>query len=165
MKIGEILARSRNRLSHYGINYREQYDAYHDLFLANDEIKPVQINSVLVLTDNRPRSLIAIAYALRLAKVLNANLIAITMGVHQELIKGEAEIYDINLTLLKTKSNQPSIDYLLKIIRDYDVGLVVFHNLYTLSEELQLSSPVPVLIVKIDQFFKSTKKFTGGYFT
>ena len=165
MKIGEILTKSRKRLSRYGISYRKPFDAYYDLFLADDKIKPIQINSVLVTTDKRPRSLIAIAYALRLAKVLNANLLAITMGVHEELIKGEAENYDINLTLLKTEIKQPSLDSLLKIIQDYDVGLVVFHNLYTLSEELQLSSPVPVLIVKIDQFFRSAKKLSGGYFT
>jgi hypothetical protein len=165
MKIGEILARSRNRLSHYGVDYREQYDAYKDLFLNNDEIKPVRINSVLVLTDKRPRSLVAIAYALRLAKVLDANLLSITIGVHQELIKGEAELYNINLTVLKTESKLPSIDYLLKIIRDYDVGLVVFHNLYQLSENLQASSPVPVLIVKVDQFFRFNKELSGAYFT
>jgi hypothetical protein len=165
MKIGEILAKSRNRLSRYGIDYRQPYDTYYDLFLANDEIKPVQINSVLVLTDKRPRSLIAIAYALRLAKGLNANLLAITRGVHQALVKGEAEIYEINLALLKTESKQPSVDYILKIIRDFDVGLVIFHNLYELSDELQERSPVPVLIVKIDKFFKSTKELSGGYFT
>jgi hypothetical protein len=165
MKIGEILAKSRNRLSRYGIDYRQPYDTYYDLFLANDEIKPVQINSVLVLTDKRPRSLIAIAYALRLAKGLNANLLAITRGVHQALVKGEAEIYEINLALLKTESKQPSIGYLQKIIRDFDVGLVIFHNLYELSDELQERSPVPVLIVKIDKFFKSTKELSGGYFT
>ncbi len=160
MKIGEILAKSRKRLSRYGIRYGKPFDAYYDLFLANDKISPIQINSVLVLTDKRPRSLIAIAYALRLVKVLNANLVAITMGVHQELIKGEAEIYDINLTLLKTESKQPSLGYLLKVIQDYNVGLVVFHNLYKLSEELQESSPVPILLVKIDQYFRSAKKLS-----
>ncbi len=165
MKIGEILARSRNRLSSYGIDYRQPFDTYYDLFLSNDEIKPVQINSVLVLTDKRPRSLIAIAYALRLAKALNANLLAVTRGIHQKLVKGEAEIYGINLALLKTESKQPSINYLLKIIQDFDVGLVIFHNLYELSEELQTSSPVPVLIVKINQFLRSTKDVSGGYFT
>jgi len=165
MKIGEILARSRNRLSNYGIKYSQPYDAYYDLFLANDEIIPVQINSVLVLTDKRPRSLVAIAYALRLAKAFNANLLAVTMGIHQELIKGEAQLYEINLALLKTESKQLSIDYLLKIIREHNVGLVVFHNLYRLSEELLESSPVPVMIVKINQFFKSTKELSGGHFT
>jgi hypothetical protein len=161
MKIGEILEKSKNRLSSYGIDYRQQYDVYYDLFLANDEIKPIQINSVLVLTDNRPRSLVAIAYALRFAKALNANLLAITRGVHQALVKGEAELYGINLALLKTENKRPSIHYLLKIIRDFDVGLVIFHNLYELSDELQDRSPVPVLIVKIDKFFKSTKEISG----
>jgi len=165
MKIGEILTKSRNRLSRYGIEYRQPYDTYYDLFLANDEIKPVQINSVLVLTDQRPRSLIAIAYALRLAKALDASLLAITRGVHQELVKGEAEIYGINLALLKIESKKPSVTYLLRIIRDFDVGLVIFHNMYKLSAELQESSPVPVLIVKIDKFLKSTTELSGGYFT
>lgn len=165
MKIGEILAKSRNRLSTYGIDYRQPYDAYYDLFLANDEIAPIQIKSVLVLTDKRPRSLIAIAYALRLAKALDANLLAITQGVHQALIKGEAEIYGINLALLKTVSKKPSVEYFLKIINDFDVGLVIVHNLYELSDELQERSPVPLLIVKINKFFRSKKEDSGGYFT
>ncbi len=165
MKIGDILAKSRNRLSSYGIKYQQPYDAYYDLFLANDEIIPVQIKSVLVLTDNRPRSLIVIAYGLRLAKALNANLLAVTKDVHQDLIKGEAQIYDINLALLKTESKRLSLEYLLRIIQDHEVGLVVFHNLYELSDALQESSPVPFMIVKINQFFKSTKGLSGGYIT
>lgn len=165
MKVGEILVKSRNRLSSYGIGYRTPYDTYYDLFLANDEIKPVQISSVLVLTDNRPRSLVAIAYALRFAEALNANLLAITRGVHQALVKGEAENYGINLALLKTESKQPSVGYILKIVRDFDVGLVIFHNLYELSDELQERSPVPVLVVKIDKFFRSTKELSGEHFT
>ncbi|MFX1563219.1 MAG: hypothetical protein ACFFDP_07920 [Promethearchaeota archaeon] len=165
MKIGEILAKSRKGLSSYGIKYRQPYDVYYDLFLSNDEIKPIQINSILVLTDKRPRSLIAIAYALRLAKALKANLLAITKGVHQELIKGEAQIYDINLALLRTESKQISLEYILRIIQDYEVGLVVFHNLYEFSDALQESSPVPVMIIKINQFFKPTKELSGGYIT
>ena len=165
MKIGEILAKSRKRLSRYGISYRKPYNDYYDLFLTNDKIKPIQINSVLVLTDKRPRSLIAIAYALRLAKVLNANLLAITMGVHQKLIKGEAQSSGINLTLIKAESKQPSLNYLLNIIQHHDVDLVVFHNLYKLSEELQESSPIPILIVKIDQFFRSKKDLSEEHST
>jgi hypothetical protein len=105
--------------------------------------------------------LIAIAYALRLAKALKANLAAVTRGIHEKLVKGEAEIYGINLAFLKTESKQPSIDYILRIIHDFDVGLVVFHNLYELAEDLQESSPVPVLIVKINQFFRSIKEVSG----
>jgi hypothetical protein len=158
MKVGEILTKSRNRLSSYGISYRHPFDAYYDLFLADDEIKPVHIKSVLVLTDKRPRSLIAIAYAFRLSKALKANLFAITMGLHQDLIKGEAEIYNINLALLKTSSKQPSLDYILGIIREHQIGLVITHNLYTLTAELLESSPVPMMVVKVDQFFRPTYK-------
>jgi hypothetical protein len=160
MKVGEILAKSRYRLSSYGIKYQQPFDTYYDLFLADDEIIPIQIKSVLVLTDKRPRSLITIAYALRLAKALEANLVAVTLGVHQELIKGEARINKINLTMLKTVNKQPSVDNILRIIRDHDVGLVVFHSLYQLSEALQENSPVPILIVKINQFFRSSKERT-----
>ncbi|MFX1318045.1 MAG: hypothetical protein ACFE9D_04020 [Promethearchaeota archaeon] len=163
MKVGEILEKSKNRLSSYGISYRHPFDAYYDLFLSNDDIKPVQIKSVLVLTDKRPRSLVAIAYALRLTRALNANLLAITRGVHQELIKGEAEFYDINLSLLHISKQQPSLDFILRTIHQHDVGMVIFHNLYALSDELQENSPVPVLVVKIDQFFKITKDKVGGY--
>lgn len=105
MKIGDILARSRKRLASYGINYRTPYDTFYDLFLTNDKIKPIQMGSVLVLTDKRPRSLITIAYALRLAKVLQANLLAITLGVHQELIEGEVKNYDITLSHSKQNVN------------------------------------------------------------
>jgi len=156
MRVGEILARSRNRLSSYGIKYRQPFDTYYDLFLADDEIKPVQIKSVLVLTDKRPRSLVAIAYAIRLAKALNANLIAMTMGLHQELIKGEAEVNDINLTFLKVMSKPPSIGRLQEIIGQFDIGLVIMHNLYSISDDILESSPVPVLLVKVDKFFRST---------
>lgn len=164
MKVGEILVRSRKRLSNYGINYREPFNIYYDLLIANDEIKPVQVSSVLVLTDKRPRSLITIAYAFRMAQGLNANLLAITMGVHQELIKGEAKIYNINLAFLKTFSKQPSIDSILEIIRNHEIGLVVVHNLYTLTEEILDNSPVPVLVVKVDQFFRTppSKDRPGG---
>ena len=161
LKIGEILEKSKSRLSSYGINYRHPFDAYYDLFLSNDEIKPVQIKSVLVLTDNRPRSLVAIAYALRLSKAFEANLLAITRGVHQELIKGEAEFYGINLSLLETLKQQPSLDFILRTIQQHDVGIVIFHNLYALSSQLQENSPVPVLVVKIDQFFRATRGKSG----
>jgi hypothetical protein len=163
MKIGGIIEKSRNRLSSYGINYRYPFDAYYDLFLSNDEIGSVQINSILVLTDNRPRSLVAIAYALRLSKALDANLVAITKGVHNELIKGEAQNLEINLALLKTPKQQPSIDYVLKIIKEHNIGLVIFHNLCALSSDLLENSPVPVLVVKIDQFFRATRDVSEGY--
>jgi hypothetical protein len=163
MKIGEVLERSRSRLSSYGINYRHPHDAYYDLFLSTEEIIPVQLNSILVLTDKRPRSLVAIAYALRLTKALDANLVAITMGVHEALIKGEAQIYEINLAFLKTAKQKPSLDDILKIINEHDVGLVIFHNLYALSNELLQNSPVPVLVVKIDQFFRARRDTSGGY--
>jgi hypothetical protein len=163
MKIGEVFERSRRRLSSYGINYRRPFDAYYDLFLSSEKIKPVQLNSILVLTDNRPRSLVAIAYALRLTKALDANLVAITMGVHQALIKGEAQIYEINLAFLKTAKQKPTLDYILKIINEHDIGLVIFHNLYALSSELLDNSPVPVLVVKIDQFFRAKRDTPRGY--
>ncbi|MFW9830364.1 MAG: hypothetical protein ACFFD8_01110 [Candidatus Thorarchaeota archaeon] len=156
MKLGEILTKSKSRLSSYGISYRHPFEIYFDLFLADDEIKPVHVSSILVLTDKRPRSLIAIAYALRLAKALNANLIAITLGLHQELIKGEAESNNVNLAFIKSLSKQPTIEYIQEVIQNYDVGLVVHHNLYTLLEDILESSPVPVLVVKVNKFFQST---------
>ena len=156
MKIGEILTKSKNRLASYGINYRQPFDTYYDLFLSDAELQPVQLGSILVLTDNRPRSLIAIAYALRMAKGLDANLMAITTGVHQELIKGEANQYDINLAFMKSLDKPPSLEYILDVIQTHKVGLVVLHNLYPLKEDLVESSPVPVLIIKINQFFKPT---------
>jgi hypothetical protein len=154
MKIGEILTKSKNRLASYGINYRQPFDTYYDLLLPDDELRPVQIGSILVLTDNRPRSLIAIAYALRMAKGLEANLMAITTKVHQELIKGEANQYDINLAFMKSFNKPPSLEYVLNVIQTHKAGLVILHNLYPLKEEIVESSPVPVLIIKINQFFK-----------
>jgi hypothetical protein len=163
MKVGEILEKGKKRLSTYGINYRQQFDAYYDLFLSSEKIKPVQINSILVLTDNRPRSLVAIAYALRLSKALDANLVAITRGVHHELIRGEAQSFDINLALLKTAKQHPTVGYVLKIIKEHNIGLVIFHNLYALKSDLLENSPVPVLVVKINQFFRASKDTSGGY--
>ncbi|MFX0167876.1 MAG: hypothetical protein ACFE89_00850 [Candidatus Hodarchaeota archaeon] len=156
MKVGETLARSKNRLSRYGINYRHQLGDYYDLFLSEDEIKRLQINSLLVLTDNRPRSLIAIAYALRFAKALNVDLLGITRGIHQDLLKGETKDNDINLVLLKTLSKEPTIEYVLEVIQKHKVGLVIVHNLYALKDDLLDSSPIPVLVVKADQFFKTS---------
>jgi hypothetical protein len=156
MKVGEILTKSKNRLASYGINYRQPFDTYYDLLLSDDEIRPVEIGSILVLTDNRPRSLIAIAYALRMAKGLEANLMAITTNVHQDLVKGEATNYDINLAFMKAFNKPPSLEYVLNVIQTQKVGLVILHNLYHLKEDLIESSPVPVLIIKVTQFFKST---------
>jgi len=154
MKVGEILTKSKKRLSSYGINYRKPFDTYYDLLLSDDEIRPVQISSILVLTDYRPRSLIAIAYALRMAKGLDANLMAITTNLHQELIKGEAEYLDINIAFLKSFDKHPSLEYVLSVIQTHKVGLVVLHNLYPLKDDIVESSPVPVLIIKVNQFFR-----------
>jgi hypothetical protein len=158
MKVGEILARCKSRLSRYRIDYRYLSDSYYDLFLSEDEVKPIQIRSILVLTDKRPRSLIAIAYALRFAEAFNAKLLAITTGVHQKLIEGEAESYNINLTLLKTLEKYPSLEHVMELINKYDVGLVILHNLYAIINEIQVSSPVPVLVVKVERFYRNATK-------
>jgi hypothetical protein len=156
MKVGEILTKSKNRLARYGINYRQPFDTYYDLFLSDDALRPVQIGSILILTDYRPRSLIAIAYGLRMAKGLEANLIAVTTNVHQELIKGEAKHLDIQIAFMKSFNKPPSLDYVLKVIQKYNAGLVVLHNLHPLKEDIVEMSPVPVLVIKVNQFFKPT---------
>lgn len=158
MPIGEILSKlTEKRLSHYGIKYRHPMDEFLDLLLPPDKLKPIRINSVLVITDRRPRSLFSIAYAIRFAQLFEANLLAITKGLHHDLIKEEAKENNVNLVLLETFSRTPSMGRVLKIIKEHDVDLVILHNLHELVGEVQENAPVPVLVVKVERLLQALK--------
>jgi hypothetical protein len=158
MKLGDILSDLvEKRVSRYGIKYPPPVDTFLDAFLPTKEIKQIKIKSILVLTDQRPRSLVTIAYAFRLAQVLKANLLAITKGLHQELIQEEAKQNKISLTSLITHKKIPSLSKIQEIIHQNDVGLIVIHNLYEIAKEIIESSPVPVIVVKVGGFVRSLK--------
>jgi len=158
MKLGEILSELvEKRLSRYGLKYPPPVDTFLDAFLPSGEIKQVTIESILVLTDQRPRSLVAIAYAFRLAKVFKASLIAITKGIHQELIKEEAKHHNISLISMITSKTTPSISKIQEIIHENKISLVIIHNMYESAKAIIESSSVPVLVVKVGSFVRSLK--------
>jgi hypothetical protein len=147
---------SEKRLAQYGIKYRQPLEAFLDMFLPADEIKPVSITSILVLTDKRPRSLFVIAYSLRLAQAFNAYLYAFTQGLHDALIQDEAQSYGINLALMKSYRNPLSTTSILELVQQHDIDMIVTHGLYDTVERLLDRSPVPVLIVKVQRFIRKS---------
>ncbi|MFX1564092.1 MAG: hypothetical protein ACFFDP_12380 [Promethearchaeota archaeon] len=156
MKLGEILSEIIDkRISRYGLKYAPPIDKLLDAFLPQNEINQVSIESILVLVDQRPRSLVSIAYALRFAQALKANLLAITKGVHHELIQEEAKQYSIAITSLVTYMKTPPLGKIEEIIQENNVGLVILHNLYENAKEILESSSVPVLIIKVGNLVRS----------
>ncbi|MFX1562068.1 MAG: hypothetical protein ACFFDP_02040 [Promethearchaeota archaeon] len=158
MKLGEILSELvEKRLSRYGLKYPPPVDTFLDAFLPSGEIKQVSIKSILVLTDHRPRSLVAIAYAFRLAKAFKASLIAITKGMHQELIQEEAKRYNISLSSMITSKEALSVNRVQEVIHNNKISLVIIHNMYESAKAIIESSSVPVLVVKVGSFVRSLK--------
>ncbi len=157
MRLGDILSKLiQNYQSRYQIKYPADREKYLDLFIPVKEIKQIFIKSILLLTDQRPRSLMAIAYAFRLAQALDAELLAVTRSLHHDMIKQEAKENAIKLSLLESPQAMPTIKDILRIIREKEVGLVIVHNMYELVKAIEAYSPVPVLVVNIERFIQKS---------
>ncbi|MHA2273058.1 MAG: hypothetical protein ACXACI_14430 [Candidatus Hodarchaeales archaeon] len=148
MKLGDIMVRLMDRhLDYYKIHYEGEIDRLYDIFSSLSENELTAINPILLLTDQRPHSLVAIAYALRLAHALKSEIFARTQGVHAETIKQEADELHITVSFLE-KTTKATIREILDAIQTYDVALVIIPFRHELSESLLKNSHVSILATK-----------------
>ncbi|MFX0117521.1 MAG: hypothetical protein ACFFB3_23440 [Candidatus Hodarchaeota archaeon] len=151
MPLGEILSKLLERhFDYYQIEYGDEFTEGLGLFSSLDEIESLKIAPILLVTNKKPLSLIAIAYAIRLASILNANLLAMTQGIHSEMIRKEAEELGVPVSVLEAPEGQ-SIRRILSVIEESRVGLVIIPYRHMLRETLLKACPVAVLVTKTDR--------------
>ncbi len=152
MPLGEILNKLLERhFEYYRIEYGDAFEEDLGLFSSLDEIKSFKIAPILLVTNKRPFSLIAIAYAIRLASILNANLLVMTQGIHTEMIRKEADEFGVSVSTVETSQEQ-TIRGILRVIEESGAGLVIIPYRHSLRENLLKASPVAVLVTKTDRF-------------
>ena len=152
MPLGEILRKlMERRIDHYRVPYEDELSKSIELFLPSEKIESITVSPILLVTDRKPSSLVSIAYALRLACALNSDILAMTQGIHAEMIKKEAKELNIEVSLLESTQEQ-SIHQVLNTIQTHKVGLVIIPQRHELRNALQRNSPVSVLVTRASQF-------------
>ena len=152
MPLGEILRKlMERRIDHYRVPYEDELSKSIELFLPSEKIESITVSPILLVTDRKPSSLVSIAYALRFASALNSDILAMTQGIHSEMIKKEARELNIEVSLLENTQEQ-SIHQVLNTIQTHKVGLVIIPQRHELRNALQRNSPVSVLVTRASQF-------------
>jgi len=152
MPLGEILRKlMERRIDHYRVPYEDELSKSIELFLPSEKIESITVSPILLVTDRKPSSLVSIAYALRFASALNSDILAMTQGIHSEMIKKEARELNIEVSLLENTQEQ-SIHQVLNTIQTYKIGLVIIPQRHELRNALQRNSPVSVLVTRASQF-------------
>ncbi len=151
MTLGEILNSLLERHDYYQPDYADKFREGLDIYSSLDEIKLFRIAPILLVTNSKPLSLIAISYAIRLASILNANLVAMTQGIHSEMIREEANRLGVSVSVLESPQGQ-TIQRILSLIEESGMGLVIIPYRHNLREALLKVSPVAVLVTKTDRF-------------
>jgi hypothetical protein len=152
MPLGEILNNLLDRhLDYYQIEYGDEFREGESLFSSLEDVESFKISPILLVTNKKPLSLVAIAYAIRLASILNAYLLAMTQGVHSEMIKKEAGEAGVSVSVIETPQGQ-TIQRILRVIEESRVGLVIIPYRHNLRETVLKVSPVAVLVTKTDYF-------------
>ncbi|MHA2233135.1 MAG: hypothetical protein ACXAB4_11685, partial [Candidatus Hodarchaeales archaeon] len=132
MTLGEILnSLLETHLDFYQLKYDDAFREGLGPFSSLDGIESFKIAPILLVAHKKPFSLIAIAYAIRLASVLKADLLAMTQGLHSEMIRKESDEIGVSVSIIETPEEQ-TIYRILKIIEESGVGLVIIpyrHNL------------------------------------
>ncbi|MCY3413725.1 MAG: hypothetical protein INQ03_18925 [Candidatus Heimdallarchaeota archaeon] len=157
MRIGEILSSLLTYKPRYDDQMEKKIDHITDLFKYDKELVEISIGPILVFTDRRPNSLLAISYAIRLTSALDTTLYAITEDFHNDLISEECKKHNIELTYLNAEVlNQSQIDIvaLNQKITSLGITLAITHFHSHWKDILLEKLRIPILITKIDNFTK-----------
>lgn len=120
------------------------------MFMAPQSLEKIRIKRVFVVIDNRPHALIAISYALYLARLIDAELIAVSQHAHISLIEDEAKEAGVKAsTVLVDKFDA---GHLSEMIAEHRPTLVVINYTHPLRDSLQRLIRQPMMTVKASQF-------------
>ncbi len=154
MTLGEILSDLlQKRLNRDEIQIKEKVVQLEEAFILSSKLDKVTIAPILLITDAHPRSLIAIAYAFRLAEAIVSNLFVMTQGFHDELIIQEAKDLNINMKIIQPP-RELNIPFIEDFVNNNDIGLIILPFNHILRERIQISINTAILATKIQRFVK-----------
>ncbi|MHA2251399.1 MAG: hypothetical protein ACXAD7_13640 [Candidatus Kariarchaeaceae archaeon] len=155
MKLGKIISRLMDDKQDQAFErFEEEIDKLSDVFFSPTKLEPITIGPILVLTDNKPHSLISIAYGIRLANAIQSPLIAIAGENFKKIIESEIERSQINFTNLNVS---PTLEKVQKTVKSYKISFIVVPMYHELREKVVHQLHIPVLVTKID-FFSELKR-------
>ncbi|MHA2169438.1 MAG: hypothetical protein ACXAB7_06045 [Candidatus Kariarchaeaceae archaeon] len=157
MKIGKILNRLMNSLvSNRYDEYEEEIDRAFDIFLSPTEIEPLTLNNILLVTDDKPHSLISIAYAIRFASGLNCPLIAIANEKYKTIIKEEVERFQLEYTEV-LEGQKALLEQIHDITETNEISFIVVPMFHPMRGDIIHHMHIPVLVTKVNPFAKPEK--------
>lgn len=154
MNLGKILSSLIERKSEsYNLQYGVQFDSFFTNLKKIPDISTIKMNSILLLTDQTPYSLISIAYMVRLADALgkDSKVFALTESKHTQAIKDICKEYTIDLQDIHEIQNV-SIDDVQKIVNQNKIGLIIVSYAHKLRQLIQDRISVTVLVTTQKNF-------------
>ena len=144
MNLGNIL---KNIIERKSTTYPTIYDGFFTNISALPDISNLKIDPILVITDQSPYSLIALAYTNRLVEALgkDTKIYAITEGKHTETIKKFSKENNIKLQEI-VEFKDPTVEDIHKFVDKNNIELIVISYAHKLKKVILDTISVTVLI-------------------